>query len=144
MAAQSNPTPITSLSVGLMIRTLLEQDTAVAAKATKIYPVVAEADAQLPYVCYRRANFDRVPAKGPGQGADTVAVEILCYGKTYAESVELAEMVRACLDHQQATYTDSNSQTLVARSIDLLGSEEGWADDAYAQSLVFTVRVNND
>ena len=40
--------------------------------------------------------------------------------------------------------TNANNQTLRARSIDLEGSEEGWADDAFAQSLVFTVRVNND
>ena len=73
-----------------------------------------------------------------------VAVELLCYGKTYAESIELAEAARACLDHKQAVYTNSNNQTLRARSIDLEGSEEGWADDAFAQSLVFTVRVNND
>ena len=95
MAALSNntPVPITSLSVGLMVYQLLSQDSNVAAKATKIYPVVAEQDAKLPYICYRRANFDRQLAKGPGQGADMVAVELLCYGKTYAESIELAEAV---------------------------------------------------
>ncbi len=140
MAASSK---ITSLSVGLLVRQLLASDEAVSSIATKIYPVVAEANAQLPYVCYRRANFDRQVAKGPGQGADTVAVEMLCYDKTYAGSIALAEAVRDCLDHKQATYTDEQNRTLVARSIDLEGSEEGWADDAYAQSLVFTVRVNN-
>lgn len=105
--------------------------------------MVAEANAQLPYVCYRRANFERQVAKGPGQGADTVAVEFLCYDKTYAGSIALAEAVRACLDHQSAVYDDGEGHKLAARSIDLEGSEEGWADDAYAQSLVFTVRVNN-
>lgn len=137
------PSKITSLSVGLLLRELLASDEAVASIATKIYPVVAEADAKLPYVCYRRANFDRQAAKGPGQGADVVAAEVLCYGKTYAESVELAEAVRGALDHRQASYTDAQDRTLVARSIDLEGSEEGWDDDAFAQSLVFTVRVNN-
>ena len=135
--------PVTSISVGLLVRDLLVSDARVAGLATKIYPVVAEANAQLPYVCYRRANFDRQQAKGPGQGADTVAVEMLCYDKTYAGSIELAEAVRACLAHQSAVYDDGDGHRLVARSIDLEGSEEGWADDAYAQSLVFTVRVNN-
>ena len=141
MAAPSNP--VTSLSVGLLVRDLLISDERVAAIATKIYPVVAEANAQLPYVCYRRANFERQVAKGPGKGADTVAVEFLCYDKTYAGSIALAEAVRACLDHQSAVYDDGEGHKLAARSIDLEGSEEGWADDAYAQSLVFTVRVNN-
>jgi len=141
MAASSKP--VTSLSVGLLVRDLLISDERVAALATKVYPVVAEENAQLPYVCYRRANYDRQPAKGPGQGADTVALEMLCYGRTYAESIDLAEAVRACLDHQSAAYEDEDGHRLVARSIDLEGSEEGWSDDAYAQSLVFTVRVNN-
>lgn len=141
MAAPSNP--VTSLSVGLLVRDLLISDERVAAIATKIYPVVAEANAQLPYVCYRRANYERQVAKGPGQGADAVAVEFLCYDKTYAGSIALAEAVRACLDHQSAVYDDGEGHKLAARSIDLEGSEEGWMDDAYAQSLVFTVRVNN-
>ena len=141
MAAQSKP--VSSLSVGLLIYDLLSSDQAVMTMATKVYPVVAESDAKLPYVCYRRANFDRQLAKGPGQGADTVAVEMLCYGNTYAESISLAEAVRACLDHQSAVYDDGEGHKLVARSIDLEGSEEGWDDDAFAQSLVFTVRVNN-
>lgn len=132
------------MSVGLLIYSLLSSDEAIAAKATRIYPVVAEEDARLPYICYRRAEFDRNLAKGPGQGADVVSVEFLCYAKSYKESIELAEMVRAALDHKQATYEDSeNNRSLVARSIDLAGAEEGYADDAYAQSLVFTIRVNN-
>ena len=141
MAASSKPA--TSLSVGLLVRDLLASDERVCAIATKIYPVVAEVEAKLPYVCYRRANFDRRVSKGPGQGADAVAVEMLCYAKTYAESIDLAEAVRGCLDHQSAVYEDEEGRKLLARSIDLEGSEEGWADDAYAQSLVFTVRVNN-
>ena len=146
MDAQSEPIPpMTSLSVGLLVKSLLSTDASIAAKATKIYPVVAEQDAKLPYVCYRRADFDRNYAKGPGQGADAVTVEILCYASSYKESIELAEMVRDCLDHKQATYEDSaNNRSLVARSIDIVGAEEGWADDAYAQSLVFTIRVNNE
>lgn len=146
MDAQSEPvTPMTSLSVGLLVKSLLSTDVSIAAKATKIYPVVAEQDAKLPYICYRRADFDRNYAKGPGQGADAVSVEILCYASSYKESIELAELVRDCLDHKQATYDDSaNNRSLVARSIDIVGAEEGWADDAYAQSLVFTIRVNNE
>ena len=146
MDAQSEPvTPMTSLSVGLLVKSLLSTDGSIAAKATKIYPVVAEQDAKLPYICYRRADFDRHYAKGPGQGADVMSVEILCYASSYKESIELAEMVRDCLDHKQATYEDSaNNRSLVARSIDIVGAEEGWADDAYAQSLVFTIRVNNE
>ena len=142
MAASSEPiVPSTSISVGLLIAELLNSDAAVAAIATKVYPVVAEEKAVLPYVCFRRAEFDRTLNK-PG-GADAVSVECLCYAKSYGESIRLAEAVRACLDHKQATYSENGTAVLVARSMDLIGAEEGWADDAYAQSLVFLVRINN-
>lgn len=124
-----------------MVYDLLSGDADVMAIANRVYPVVAETDAELPYVCYRRAGMDRGLNKSGG--ADAVSVECICYAATYAESIALAEAVRACLDHQQAVYAEDGTALLNARSIDLIGAEEGWATDAFAQSLVFSVRVNN-
>lgn len=142
MAASHN---ITSLSVGLLIQDLLSSDETVSGMVTRIFPVIAEINAKLPYVCFGRTGTDRELVKGPGSGADMVTVECRCYAATYAQSIELAEAVRACLDHVQATYQSPDANgTLVARSIDLIGSEEAWEDDAFGQSLVFNVRINNE
>ena len=135
---------MTSLSAGLMIYSLLSESESVSAVSGKVYPVVSEADAPLPYICYRRAGFEARPAKDV-PGADAVTVEILCYAATYAHGIRMAEAVRDALDGVQATFEDPDTgELLTARSIDLSDASEGWADDAYFQSLTFTVRINNN
>lgn len=138
MAALSN---ITSLSAGLLVNQILSGDAGLLTITSRIFHVIAEQGASLPYVCYRRASLDDVAVKGAA-GADMCAIEIDCYASTYAGSIELAEAVRAALDNVQGTYTDNSGRKLIARSIRLTDSEEGWADDSYFQSLIFTVRIN--
>ena len=123
----------TSLSAGEIIRAVLAEDPEVAARATKIYPVVTD-NARLPYVVYRRTQLEQTPTKG--RGADTVGIEVLCYTEQYVEGVELAEAVRAALDGTQAEIDG-----LAMRSCYLADSEEGWQDDAFVQQLVFTVKI---
>ncbi len=124
----------TSLSAGEIIRAMLIEDSEVAGRVTKIFPVV-EDKAELPYIVYRRTQLEQVPTKA-GRGADTVGIEILCYTKGYTEGVELAEAVRGALDGAQG-----ESDGLVMRSCYLADSEEAWQDDAYVQQLVFNVKI---
>jgi len=134
--------PVTSLSAGLLIYDLLSNDTAVKALSNKVFPVVSEAGAVLPYICYRRSNSVTTQVKSMS-GADNQAIEVVCYAETYAASVKMAEAVRAAMEGGNICYTDSDGHRLVARSISLLESEENWMDDAYMQSMVFNVRINS-
>ena len=124
----------TSLSAGEIIRAMLIEDSEVAGRVTKIFPVV-EDKAELPYIVYRRTQLEQVPTKA-GRGADTVGIEIPCYTKGYTEGVELAEAVRGALDGAQG-----ESDGLVMRSCYLSDSEEAWQDDAYVQQLVFNAKI---
>ena len=123
-----------SLSAGEIIRAVLVEDPEVAARTTKVYPVVAD-EAKLPYIVYRRTQLEQDATKGR-RGADTVGIEVICYTEQYTPGVELAEAVRDALDGKQATVDG-----LVMRSCYLSDSEEGWQDDAYVQQLVFTVKM---
>lgn len=123
-----------SLSAGEIIRAVLVEDPEVAARTTKVYPVVAD-EAKLPYVVYRRIQLEQDATKGR-RGADTIGIEVLCYTEQYTPGVELAEAVRDALDGKQAEVDG-----LVMRSCHLSDSEEGWQDDAYVQQLVFTVKM---
>lgn len=123
-----------SLSAGEIIRAILVEDTEVAARAKKVFPVV-EDSAELPYIVYRRTQLEQDPVKGK-RGADTVGIEVLCYTAGYTEGVELAEAVRDALDGKQG-----ESDGLVMRSCYLSDSEEAWQDDAYVQQLVFNVKI---
>lgn len=123
-----------SLSAGEIIRSILIGDAEVAARAKKVFPVV-EDSADLPYIVYRRVQLEQEPVKGK-RGADTVAIEVLCYTAGYTEGVELAEAVRDALDGK-----NGESDGLTMRSCYLSGSDEAWQDDAYVQQLVFNIKI---
>lgn len=125
----------TSLSAGEVIRAALLDDKDVMARVNKIFPVVADS-AELPYISYRRAGFEQNPQKAGAPGADAIQLEVLCFTARYTEGVELAEAVRAALDHM--TFT---KEGLRLRSCTLTDSEEAYQDDAFVQQLVFTVNI---
>lgn len=127
----------TSLSAGAIIRSLLLADEAVAAKARKVFPVAIDTTAELPYVLYRRTALEPTPQKTGRPGDDAVLMEVYCYAATYAESVELAEAVRAALD-----FATGEAAGLRLRACHLTDSEEGWGDDAFVQKLVFNVKIS--
>lgn len=130
----------TSLSAGLIIFEALQEDEKVKALTTKIFPVVSEEGATLPYICYRRGGLDDVATKSVS-GADTVQVDVMCYSADYAGGVRIAEAVREALDGTQIHYTNEDGADLIARSVRLVDSEEGWQDDAYVQALTFSMKI---
>lgn len=123
-----------SLSVGAAVRAALAGNAAVAAITGKIFPVITD-EAQLPYVVYRRAALEAQPQKSRPGFCDTVSVEVYCYAAKYSQSIELAEAVREALD-----LTSFDHDGLRVRSCVLTDSEESFADDAYIQQLVFTIK----
>lgn len=125
----------TSLSAGEVIRAALLDDKDVMARVNKIFPVVTD-NAELPYIVYRRAGFEQNPQKAGTPGADSIQLEVLCFTARYTEGVELAEAVRAALDHTIITHDG-----LRLRACTLTDSEEAYQDDAFVQQLVFTVNI---
>lgn len=125
----------TSLSAGEIIYDVLQKDADVKSITSKVFPVATDV-AELPYILYRRAGLQHEPTKAKAPGADTVAIEVVCYAKTYKQSLQLAEAVRRALDYRQAE-TDG----LTMRSCVLSDSEEGWENDAFIQQLMFNVKI---
>ncbi len=125
----------TSLSAGSIIRDILLKDAEVRKRTNKVFPIVID-QAQLPYILYRRASLEQNPTKAGYPGADTVVIEVVCYTEKYADGIELAEAVRAALDGKQG-----EKDGVVMRSCVLSDSEEGYDSDAYAQQLVFRVKI---
>lgn len=119
----------TSLSAGLWIYQQLQGIEAAVVAVTD-----TGRDTRLPYVAYRRTALEAKPVKSCA-GPETATYEVACYAQGYGESVELAEEVRARLDRAQGSIG-----SLVIRSCLLVGAEEDWENDAYAQRLEFEVR----
>ena len=114
---------------------MLKGSQQVADMVTNIYSVVAEERATLPYIVYRRVSIDERAVKSP-MYCDTATIEVLCYAASYPQSVELAELARLALDGQRWT-----GEGLTVRSCRLADSDEGWADDAYYQRLLFNIKL---
>lgn len=127
--------PKTSLSAGAIIRAVLLEDAEVAARTNKIFPVTADC-AELPYILYRRASLSPNPQKSGSPGADEIQIEVNCFTERYGEGVELAEAVRAALDH-----VDAEHNGLRMRSCYLLDGDEDFRDDAFVQQLVFSAKM---
>lgn len=123
-----------SLSVGAAVRAALLDDAAVRGITDKVFPVITDS-AQLPYVVYRRTALEASPQKHVGSVCDSVSIEVYCYASKYAQSVELAEAVRGALDMRSIEHDG-----IRVRSCVLTDSEEAFADDAYMQQLVFTIK----
>lgn len=132
---------LTVLSAGLLIYEILSEDEGLkAAGCCKVFPVVSEEGAQLPYVCLRMAEMTNAAVKG-SRGPDTAKFEIACYASGYAEGVNLAEAVLAALDGLKAVYENAEGSTLAARSVSLTNAEETWSDGSYIQTLTFTINI---
>jgi hypothetical protein len=127
--------PKSSLSAGEIIRAVLLENAEVAARTSKIFPVVTDS-AELPYILYRRAALVANPQKQGQPGADEIEMEVLCYSARYGESVEMAEAVRAALDFSTAEHEGQRM-----RSCYLADSEEAYQDDAFVQMLSFKVKI---
>lgn len=125
----------TSLSVGKIIRKMLTSDNTVMSMATKVYPIVTD-KAELPYIFYRRTKNEQNPVKNGHAGADTVTMEVNCLGTSYDNSIDLAEAVRSVLDGGECEYDG-----LIMRSCFMSDAVESYIDDAWVQTLVFTIKV---
>lgn len=125
----------TSLSIGNAVADLLNNNKEIKGKkVTKIFPVVTY-DAILPYIAYRRIDLSPALTKS-ASGADTVNIEICCFSASYQDSLELAELVRMALDFKAWELAG-----IKIRSCNLTNSSETWSNDAYTQSLIFTIKL---
>lgn len=125
----------TSLSAGAIIRAVLMEDAEVSARTNKIFPVATDS-AELPYILYRRTSLSGTAQKSGSPVNDEIQLEVICFAARYGESVELAEAVRAALDHVTAEH-----EGMRLRFCHLIDSEEAYQDDAFVQQLVFSVRM---
>lgn len=126
----------TALSVGVALRDILMKDETVTAITKTVFPVYKD-KATLPYVFYRRSGLAQTPHKTVnGFPCDAVQLEIACCAATYGESVKLAEAVRAAVDR-----AEWNADGLKVRACTLTDAEENWADDAFVQTLIFTIKL---
>lgn len=122
-----------SLKVGKVIFSLLNGNSDLTAFVNnKIYPIIVEKETTFPFIVYKRNNVIPDYTKD-FHFKDNVIIDIICVSTNYAESIEIAGIVRNILEDKR--YDD-------IQSIKLESADEDYIDDAYVQTLSFNLTIN--
>lgn len=122
-----------SLKVGKVIFSLLNGNSDLTAFVNnKIYPIIVEKETTFPFIVYKRSNVIPDYTKD-FHFKDNVIIDIICVSTNYAESIEIAGIVRNILEDKR--YDD-------IQSIKLEFADEDYTDDAYVQTLSFNLTIN--
>jgi hypothetical protein len=113
--------PLKSPEQGLA--TVLVSDPAVAAVVgQRVYPVIAPAAADLPFITWRRSGVQRSHTLGGPMGMPTVVMSVDLYAVTYEAVRELADRIRRALDG----YGGSPSDSVVVDNVSLDNESDGF------------------
>ena len=124
-----------SLEIGKVIYTVLSADSRLTTLVgNKIFPLIVNNGTTYPFIVYRRYNITANYTKD-FHLSDEVLIDINCVSQSYEEGLKIAGIVRDILEDKR--FTDKGIQ-----SIKLESADEDWIDDAYIQTLGFTIKIN--
>ena len=87
-----------------------------------------------PVIVLTRTSLKPTTTKGDCS-MDTATVEVLCYGESYFETLDLAQLVRETLDFFKGIVEDIDISNSRFNDID-----EGFSTNVYYQRLIFTFK----
>lgn len=92
---------------------------------SRIFPLLAPASAELPFVIWRRTGINREQSLKAPIGVPTVTVEYVVYGTTYEQARQIADAMRRVLDGYagSADNTQVRNVSLVDESDDFVTLE---------------------
>jgi hypothetical protein len=107
----------------VVVRNALVANTAVAAVVgTRVFPVLAPASADIPFLTYRRSGVQRQHTLSGPMGMPTVILSLDMYAETYEAVRELADKCRVCLDG----YGTAQSDSIVVNNVSLDNESDGF------------------
>lgn len=108
---------------------------------TKIYPVVSDENAEMPFVVYRRTGIRSENVKG-STAFDSSTIEVSVFTKDYGQGVELMERIRAALEHTTINCTkETNGFDMMVGCTRMTDCEESWDADCYRQDLTVECKI---
>lgn len=129
----------TSLSAGLAVYSLLKE--ALGDRVTKIYPVVSDENAEMPFVVYRRTGIRSENVKG-STAFDSSTLEVSVFSKDYGQGVELTERIRAALEHTTIRCTkERDGFDMTVGCTRMTDCEESWDADCFRQDLTVECKI---
>lgn len=101
------------------------------------FPLIAEQGTQYPFIVYRRNSFSYQDTKDYYNIAERVSMDVTIAANTYEESIELALRVK---ERMEKTRGEFNGVSFT--DCETVNSSEDWIDDAYVQTLTFSILID--
>lgn len=129
---------INTLLIGKLIYATISSNSDVAAKVgTNIFPIVAPADVNYPFIVYTRSNAYPSTVTKDGWLNDAASFQITVISDTYIESAEIANEVRDLFEN----CVISNNELQIS-NIHMTSCTEAFSEDAYIQTINFDCEAN--
>ena len=100
-----------------------------------IYALVASENCTFPFVVFKRNNM-AVEYNKDGIANNIVDVQVIIGADSYADSVEVAQIVRSELELKKGVY---NSVDIIDSKI--VSVEEDYVNNSFAQSIIFQLKT---
>ena len=127
------------METGAAIYKLLKDSTAVGdICADRIFPELAQQDADTPFIVYTVTDTTPSPTKNATSKLDTARVELYCIGGDYEELMDLGIAVRGALDRQGGTISDVQVQSIQFDTSDIQYDPD---QSVYVLEQTYDVRV---
>lgn len=127
-----------SILIGKLIYSTIQSSTDVTALVgDRVYPIVAPADTDFPFIVYTRGNAYCNTLTKDGWLNDVVSFQISVASDTYIESAEIANEIRDLFENCKI----SNDE-LEIDNIRMTSCAESFNEDTYVQTLYFECNGN--
>lgn len=103
----------------------------------RCYPLVAENGTTYPFIIYQRDSLDSMFCKD-GVYEDEVNVSVKVVTDTYNEGIDLAQSVRESMTFNNYTIEEGGTYSSL-----MVQADEEFSNDAYVQTLIFRITINN-
>lgn len=103
----------------------------------RCYPLVAENGTTYPFIIYQRDSLDSMFCKD-GVYEDEVNVSVRVVTDTYNEGIDLAQSVRESMTFNNYTNEEGGTYSSL-----MVQADEEFTNDAYVQTLIFRITINN-
>lgn len=104
-------------------------------KPTSIFPIVAQANTKYPYIVMQRTGI-RASYSKAGITEDNVTLEIIAISNDYSQSIDIAQLIRETIDGKRYRGDEIEIDDIEVESI-----TEEWAENAYLQRLIFSMKI---
>ena len=119
---------MSGLQIGKSIKNIL--------KDYKVFPLIADEGTTFPFIVYRRSSLLPSNTKDIYNYKELATLEVIIAASSYNQSINIAEEVRAKLEHNIGSYNGIN-----IGEIKVIDASEEYLEDSFIQKLTIQIEI---